>query len=176
MTARRATPVGTLSRQRLSDDRHAERDAMRRATLIILMACVVAARARTDQATGISFADVARPRPGEWPTYNGNLSGNRFSPLDQINATTIHSLAPKWMFTIHGSPACASDDADCRRRRHVRHVGERSVRTRCAKRKVIWHYSRPRTQGLAGDAATGINRGVAVLGDRVFTRSRTTLT
>src|SRR4030095_11131164 len=34
--------------------------------------------------------------------------------------------------------------------------------------KVIWHYSRPRTQGLAGDAATGINRGVAVLDDRVL--------
>jgi alcohol dehydrogenase (cytochrome c) len=34
--------------------------------------------------------------------------------------------------------------------------------------REIWHYSRPRTQGLAGDAASGINRGVAVLGDRVF--------
>ncbi len=34
--------------------------------------------------------------------------------------------------------------------------------------REIWHYSRPRSQGLAGDAASGINRGVAVLGDRVF--------
>src|SRR5262249_59073634 len=34
--------------------------------------------------------------------------------------------------------------------------------------RQIWHYSRPRTQGLAGDAATGINRGIALLGDRVF--------
>src|SRR5438477_10584089 len=34
--------------------------------------------------------------------------------------------------------------------------------------REIWHYSRPRTQGLAGDAASGINRGVAVLADRVF--------
>src|SRR5438094_7367837 len=34
--------------------------------------------------------------------------------------------------------------------------------------RQIWHYSRPRTQGLAGDAASGINRGVAVLGDRMF--------
>ena len=34
--------------------------------------------------------------------------------------------------------------------------------------REIWHYSRPRSQGLAGDAAGGINRGVAVLGDRVF--------
>jgi len=34
--------------------------------------------------------------------------------------------------------------------------------------REIWHWSRPRTPGLAGDAASGINRGVAVLGDRVF--------
>src|SRR5262249_53565942 len=31
-----------------------------------------------------------------------------------------------------------------------------------------WRYSRPRTQGLAGDAASGINRGVAVLGNQLF--------
>jgi alcohol dehydrogenase (cytochrome c) len=30
-----------------------------------------------------------------------------------------------------------------------------------------WHFSRPRTPGLAGDAAGGINRGVAVLDTRV---------
>ena len=34
--------------------------------------------------------------------------------------------------------------------------------------RQIWHYSRPRSEEMAGDAASGINRGVAVLGDRVF--------
>ncbi len=34
--------------------------------------------------------------------------------------------------------------------------------------REVWHYSRPRTAGLVGDPASGINRGVAVLGDRVF--------
>ena len=34
--------------------------------------------------------------------------------------------------------------------------------------REIWHYRRPRTAGLTGDGATGINRGVAVLGDKVF--------
>jgi len=143
--------------------------AMRRATLIILIACVVAARARTDQATGIPFADVARPRPGEWPTYNGNLSGNRFSPLDQINATTIHSLAPKWIFTIHGAPrALQMTPLVVDGVMYVTSVNE-AFALDARSGKVIWHYSRPRTQGLAGDAATGINRGVAVLDDRVFT-------
>ena len=32
----------------------------------------------------------------------------------------------------------------------------------------IWHYSRPRTSGLVSDASLGTNRGVAILGDKVF--------
>jgi alcohol dehydrogenase (cytochrome c) len=32
----------------------------------------------------------------------------------------------------------------------------------------LWHYERPRTKGVAGDAGGGINRGVAVAGDRLF--------
>jgi alcohol dehydrogenase (cytochrome c) len=32
----------------------------------------------------------------------------------------------------------------------------------------IWEFRRPRTKGLAGDAASGINRGVAVHGARLF--------
>jgi alcohol dehydrogenase (cytochrome c) len=34
--------------------------------------------------------------------------------------------------------------------------------------RQIWNYRRPRTRGLAGVAARGVNRGVAVGGDRVF--------
>ena len=34
--------------------------------------------------------------------------------------------------------------------------------------RQIWSYRRPRTRGLAGVAARGVNRGVAVSGDRVF--------
>ena len=34
--------------------------------------------------------------------------------------------------------------------------------------RQIWRYQRPRSTGLAGDAATGINRGVALGGDKLF--------
>ena len=34
--------------------------------------------------------------------------------------------------------------------------------------REIWRFSRPRSTGLRGDAAIGFNRGVAVLGSRVF--------
>ena len=110
----------------------------------------------------------ARPQPGGWPTYNGNVSGNRFSPLDQINATTIHALAPKWIFTIHTAPRplqmtpIVVDGV-----MYVTSVNE-AYALDARTGRAMWHYSRPRTPGLAGDAATGINRGVALLRDRVF--------
>ena len=139
----------------------------RRSALIAVIACVVAgASARTSRA--IPFADIAQPQRGAWPTYHGNLSGNRFSPLDQINATTIHSLAPKWMFTIQGAPrALQMTPVVVDGVMYVTSANEAFALDAQSGRQ-IWHYSRPRTQGLAGDAATGINRGVAALGDRVF--------
>ncbi len=33
-----------------------------------------------------------------WPTYNGDYSGRRFSPLTKINKTTIKSLALAWTY------------------------------------------------------------------------------
>ena len=145
-------------------------DAMRLSTLIVIMAFAVAdAPAQGAKANQpLRFTDVARPRPGEWPTYHGNLSGNRFSPLDQINAKTIQSLAPKWMFTIQGAPrALQTTPVVVDGVMYVTSVNE-AFALDAGSGRQIWHYSRPRTQGLAGDAASGINRGVAALGDRVF--------
>ena len=34
--------------------------------------------------------------------------------------------------------------------------------------RSIWHYQRRRTRGVGGTAGAGVNRGVAVAGDRVF--------
>jgi PQQ-dependent dehydrogenase (methanol/ethanol family) len=118
--------------------------------------------------SGIPFTDVANPRSGAWPTYDGNQSGNRFSPLKQIDAGNVQRLAPRWMFTIPGAPRALEvtpvvvDDV-----MYVTSVNE-AYALDAGSGREIWHYSRPRSQGMAGDAASGINRGVAVLGDRVF--------
>jgi len=36
-----------------------------------------------------------------WPTYNGDSSGRRFSPLGQIQAANIGSLAVQWMYRVN---------------------------------------------------------------------------
>ena len=35
-----------------------------------------------------------------WPTYNGDYSGRRFSPLAQIHAENVRSLSLAWMFRV----------------------------------------------------------------------------
>ena len=39
-----------------------------------------------------SIDAVLRPNPGDWPTYNGNVSANRHSSLDQINTANAGQL------------------------------------------------------------------------------------
>src|SRR5262249_9473282 len=118
--------------------------------------------------TGLSFTDIAHPRPGTWPTYHGNQSGNRYSPLDQINTSNVTQLVPRWMFTFPGgSRALEMTPVVVDGVMYVTSVNEAFALDARSGRE-IWHYSRPRSQGLAGDAASGINRGVAVLGDRLF--------
>jgi hypothetical protein len=35
---------------------------------------------------------------GEWPHYNADLRGTRYSPLDQINASNFNQLEVAWRF------------------------------------------------------------------------------
>jgi PQQ-dependent dehydrogenase (methanol/ethanol family) len=125
-------------------------------------------KANVELGPGVSFDDVAHPKPGSWPTYHGNESGNRFSPLNQIDTANVGRLAPKWMFPIPGAPrALEGTPIVVDGVMYVTNVNE-AYALDARNGREIWHYSRPRSQGMAGDAASGINRGVAVLGDRVF--------
>ena len=35
---------------------------------------------------------------GEWPAYNGDVRGSRYTPLDQINASNFNDLEVAWRF------------------------------------------------------------------------------
>jgi alcohol dehydrogenase (cytochrome c) len=117
----------------------------------------------------ITFSDISRPRPGEWPTYHGHLSGNRHSPLAQINADNVQRLQQKWLLAMGGARALQMTPVVLDGVMYVTAVNEaRAVDARTGRQ--LWQFSRPPTPGLVptGDPASGINRGVAVIGDRVF--------
>ena len=111
---------------------------------------------------------VAHPAKGNWPNYNGTADGNRNSALDQINLKNVAKLQLQWTYSINffgleTTPVVV----DC-----VMYVtSNNQVFALSAKTgREIWRYERPKSEGsmISGDAAIGVNRGVAVLGDRVF--------
>ena len=50
----------------------------------------------------VSVSGQSRPRPstrnGDWPHYNADLKGTRYSPLDQINGSNFNRLELAWRF------------------------------------------------------------------------------
>jgi alcohol dehydrogenase (cytochrome c) len=115
----------------------------------------------------ISFEQIVHPAAGDWPTYHGRLNGNRHSELKQIDGTNVAHLAPAWMFPIaraqrlEGTPIVVGGVMYVTTANECYALDAKSGRQ-------IWHYQRPLTKGVIGDAASAINRGVAVLGDKVF--------
>ncbi|HEX3685366.1 MAG TPA: acido-empty-quinoprotein group A [Bryobacteraceae bacterium] len=47
---------------------------------------------------------LLRPPVDTWPTYNGDYSGRRFSPLRQINDANLNDLALKWIYRANAGP------------------------------------------------------------------------
>ncbi len=129
-------------------------------------------------AAPVTQADIERvmnPRKGEWTTYNGAPSGNRYSPLDQVNVGNVLRLQPQLIFSpggsgLEGTPLVmdgmmyvTGDPQTC------------AINARTG--TPIW--CTPRTNGLGSGLSNrshgsglvtpkGPNRGVALLGDRVF--------
>lgn len=48
-------------------------------------------------AQGVDPAMLAKPATDSWPTYSGDYSGLRFSPLTQINQSNVKDLALAWV-------------------------------------------------------------------------------
>ena len=105
--------------------------------------------------------------PQNWLMYSGDYAGHRYSALDQINTSNAGSLAPKWVYQtmvggkFEGTPlvvdgilyGTGQDD-------RVFALDARSGRP-------IWQYQ----QALPVDirpCCGRVNRGVAILGDKVF--------
>ncbi len=133
-------------------------------------------------AAPVSSADIAavmHPRPENWATYNGRRDGNHFSLLAQINRATVATLQPQWAFVpggvgLEGEPIVMDG---------IMYVtGGPQVCAWDAKTGLsIW--CTPRTNGLGVQRAAsgrgaagrnssappaGPNRGVGILGERIF--------
>jgi alcohol dehydrogenase (cytochrome c) len=103
----------------------------------------------------------------DWTSYNGGYAGSRYSPLTQINAGNVASLAPKWTFNVKNTGNLQGTPVVVEGVMYITAANE-CYAIDAGSGREIWHYQRPRTKGLVGNASGGINRGVSVVGDRLF--------
>jgi alcohol dehydrogenase (cytochrome c) len=105
-----------------------------------------------------------------WPSYNGDYTGRRFSSLTQITPENVGQLRAEWVFHSRNSgklevtPVVVDGVMYITASNDVYALNSTNGRT-------LWHYSRPVSSGLIDDAAGHINRGVALLGTRLYTET-----
>jgi alcohol dehydrogenase (cytochrome c) len=105
--------------------------------------------------------------PSRWLTYSGDYTGQRFSPLTQITAANAGQLAAQWTFQtgvnnkFEATPLVI--DGTLYVTGALNHAWAIDGRTG----RQIWHYERKLPSGLKVCCGL-VNRGFAVLGDRLF--------
>src|SRR5207302_7034513 len=103
----------------------------------------------------------------DWPGYNGDPGGNRYTTLSQITKANVARLGPKWIFSLpntgrpQGTPSVVGGIM-------YMPAANECYALDAGTGRQIWHYRRPRQGPPGRDPAGGTNRGVATAGDRLF--------
>jgi len=99
----------------------------------------------------------------DWPSYDGDRSGNRYSVTKLIDRTNVGRLTPKWVYSITDSVSLETTPIVIQGIMYVTTTNECYALDAGSGREV-WRYHRPRTKELGAK----VNRGAAVAGSRVF--------
>ena len=111
---------------------------------------------------GQQFREVTSDK--DWPTYNGDPRGNRYTEMAQITPANVSKLASRWAFTIPGAGQLQVSPVVVGGIMYVTLPYE-CFALDAGSGRQIWHYQRERP---SGGVDASVNRGAGVAGDRVF--------
>jgi len=110
---------------------------------------------------------LVSPPAADWPSYNGDYTGRRYSALDQITPQNAHRLRAQWVFhstnseRLEVTPVVVGGVMYITSANNLYALDARTGR-------VLWSHTRPSSEGLIDDASAHHNRGVAVWHTRLF--------
>jgi alcohol dehydrogenase (cytochrome c) len=105
--------------------------------------------------------------PQNWMTYSGDYSGKRFSALDQINTTNARTMVAKWVYQTAATGKLETTPLVVDGILYATAQDDRAFALDARTGRPIWMYQRQ----LPGDirpCCGRVNRGMAILGDKVF--------
>ncbi|HXP09660.1 MAG TPA: acido-empty-quinoprotein group A [Acidobacteriaceae bacterium] len=67
----------------------------------LVLCCLLALLPNLSKAQGLDPSKLLQKEPTDtWPTYNGDYSGRRFSPLTEIQISNVKHLSLAWMYRV----------------------------------------------------------------------------
>lgn len=110
----------------------------------------------------VSYEKILKSPGTDWLTYAGDYTATRHSPLEQIKRDSVSSLVPKWIYHVDGSSNLRVTPLVYDGTMFISNAYE-VIALNAVDGKRIWHwrFSKSNDEG-------GLNRGVALLDDKVF--------
>ena len=110
---------------------------------------------------------LVSPVADNWPSYNGDYSGRRYSNLKQITTSNVSQLRLAWAFHPGNTERLEATPVVVRGIMYVTSAND-AFALDARTGRVLWHHQRPLSSGLLDDAAGHKNRGVAVWKNSVY--------
>jgi quinoprotein glucose dehydrogenase len=106
----------------------------------------------------LSVASFAADK--DWPVYNGDFGGTKFSPLAQINRTNVTRLKPAWIYRCDDMSTRPASTIECNPlvidgTMYLTTPGLKVVALEAATGKEIWRFD-----PWEGRGGRGVNRGL----------------
>src|ERR1700759_3621390 len=120
------------------------------------------------RAPGVQASQLlSRTIKDDWPSYNGDYTGRRFSSLTQITPQNVRHLQAQWVFHSKNAGILEVTPVVVNGIMYVTASND-AYALNAETGQTLWHYSRPVSQGLIDDASGHISRRVALLGTRLY--------
>ena len=149
------------------------RDSLLTLAVLVAVGIVALSAQQTPQSSSQNVtSDVLRAQPvGEnWPSYNGDYTGRRFSSLREINRSNVGQLRAAWVFHPGNTQRLEATPVVIHGVMYVTSAND-VFALDAATGRTLWHYARPISSGLLDDAAAHKSRGVAVWQQYVYSET-----
>ena len=118
------------------------------------------------QVTSQRLLDSAK-EPQNWLMYSGDYAGHRYSTLDQISKSNAASIVPKWAYQTMAGGKFETTPLVVDGVLYATGADDRAFALDARSGRPIWQYQRALPPDIR-PCCGRVNRGLAILGDRVF--------
>lgn len=117
----------------------------------------------------VSFSRLknAPQEPGNWLTYWGNYEGTHYSALDSIAPTNVESIRSEWAYQFGGTNV-ETTPLVVGGLMFVTGALNNAAALDARTGATVWRYTRRLPEGVHNQCTVMTNRGLAILGDRLY--------